>query len=89
MKKKVLNIILILIIALIIAGIIILTIGLYYSVFKAGIPYQDPTPELQIQYEINYNIGNIMTKAGFLTTVCSGGLCAVLLIIKYFLGKES
>lgn len=89
MKKKVLNIILILIIALIIAGIIILTIGLYYSVFKAGIPYQDPTPELQIQYEINYNIGNIMTKAGFLTTVCSGSLCAVLLVIKYFLRKES
>lgn len=89
MKKKVLNIILILTIALIIAGIIISTIGFYYSVFKAGIPYQDPSPELQMQYEINYNIGNIMTKVGLLTTVCSGGLCAVLLLIKYLLRKES
>lgn len=89
MKKKVINTILIFSIALIIVGIIILVIGFYYSVFKAGIPYQDPTPELQIQYEINYNIGNILTKIGTLTTVCSGGLCAVLLLMKFFLRKEA
>lgn len=89
MKKKVLNILLILIIALMIAGIIILAIGFYYSAFKAGIPYQDPTVELQMQYEIDYNIGKVLTKIGSLTTVCSGVICAVLLLIKYFLGKES
>lgn len=89
MKQKILNTVLYLIIALIFVGIIILIIGLYYSVFKAGIPYQDAPIELQKQYEINYNIGNILTKVGFLTTVCSGIICIVLCIIKYFLGKES
>ena len=33
--------------ALIIAGIIILLIGLYYLIIKAGIPYQDPPLDLQ------------------------------------------
>lgn len=89
MKKKILNTILILSIALIIAGIIILVIGFYYSVFKAGIPYQDAPIELQIQYDIDYNIGNVLTKIGFLTTICSGVICAVLFLIKYFLRKES
>lgn len=89
MKQKILNNILTFSIALIIAGIIILVIGFYYSVFKAGIPYQDATIELQIQYEIDYNIGNVLTKIGSITTACSGIICAILLLVKYFLGKES
>ena len=89
MKQKVLNTMLAFIIALIIAGIIISIIGFYYSFFKAGIPYQDPTTELQIQYEIFYNIGKVLTKIGSSTTICSGVICAVLLLIKYFLRKES
>lgn len=70
-------------------SIIVLVMGFYYSVFKAGIPYQDPTIELQIQYEIDYNIGNILTKIGSLTTACSGVIYAILLLLKYFLRKES
>ena len=89
MKQKILNTILTFSIALIITGIIILVIGFYYSVFKAGIPYQDSTIELQIQYEIDYNIGNVLTKIGSITTACSGIICAILLLVKYFLGKES
>ena len=89
MKQKALNIILAFIIALILAGIIILVIGFYYSAIKAGIPYQDAPIELQKQYEINYNIGNVLTKIGSLTTICNGVICAILLLIKYFLRKES
>ena len=48
----------------IIAGIIILLIGLYYWIIKAGIPYQDPTEELRIQYAINMGIGDELVKAG-------------------------
>ena len=55
--------------SLILAGVIILIIGFYYSVIKAGIPYQDPPLELQIQYAINMGIGEIMLKYGFLLTV--------------------
>ncbi len=58
--------------AVILAGIIILCTGMYYCVIKAGIPYQDPPLELQIQYSINMGIGDILVKEGFLISICGG-----------------
>ena len=58
--------------AILLAGIIILLIGIYYCVIKAGIPYQDPPLELQIQYAINTEIGNTLIKEGFLISICGG-----------------
>lgn len=58
--------------AAILAGIIILALGAYYLVIKAGIPYQDPPPELQMQYAVNYGIGTELTKDGFWISVCAG-----------------
>lgn len=58
--------------AVILAGIIILCTGMYYCVIKAGIPYQDPPLELQIQYAINMGIGDILVKEGFLISICGG-----------------
>lgn len=58
--------------AFIIAGMIILFIGIYYAVIKAGIPYQDPPLELQIQYAINAGIGDVLTGCGFTITIFSG-----------------
>lgn len=58
--------------AVILAGIIILCTGMYYCVIKAGIPYQDPPLELQIQYAINTEIGNTLIKEGFLISICGG-----------------
>ena len=58
--------------SIILAGIILLVIGLYYSMIKAGITYQDPPLELQIQYAINMGIGEILSKNGFLIAICGG-----------------
>lgn len=58
--------------AILLAGIIILFIGAYYCVIKAGIPYQDPPLELQIQYAVNMGIGGILVKDGFLISICGG-----------------
>jgi len=58
--------------AVLLAGIIILFIGAYYCIIKAGIPYQDPPLELQIQYAIHMRIGEILVKVGFLISVCGG-----------------
>ena len=58
--------------AAILAGIMILFMGIYYCVIEAGIPYQDPPLELQIQYAINMGIGNILVKEGFLISICGG-----------------
>ena len=68
--------------SLIISGAIILLIGLYYMMIKAGIPYQDPTTEMQIQYEINMGIGNVLSLTGFCMTVIS-------VIIRVVLGVVS
>lgn len=50
--------------AVTLAGIIILCIGLFYVVIKAGLPYQDPTPAMQIRYAVNTEIGDTLTKIG-------------------------
>lgn len=47
-----------------IIGVVILLVGLYYSVFKAGIPYQDPTPEMLQNYNRWLMQGEIMTLTG-------------------------
>ena len=58
--------------SVILAGMILFFIGLYYWMIKAGIPYQDPPLELQIQYAINTRIGEILLANGFIITVCGG-----------------
>lgn len=58
--------------AIILAGMILLITGFYYCVIKAGIPYQDPPLELQIQYAVNMGIGRLLVKNGFLISVCGG-----------------
>lgn len=54
------------------AGLIILVIGLYYILIKAGIPYQDPTVEMQVQYGINHGIGSVLSKTGLIIALCGG-----------------
>lgn len=58
--------------AVLLAGLIILVIGWYYLIIKSGIPYQDPTVEMQIQYEIDYGIGSVLSKTGLILAVCGG-----------------
>lgn len=58
--------------AVILSGIILIFTGSYYCVFKAGIPYQDPPLELQIQYIVDMRIGEILLKNGLLMTICGG-----------------
>lgn len=65
--------------AAILSGLIILFIGLYYLVIKAGIPYQDPPLELQIKYAVNMEIGNVLLKTGTIIFLLSGILRLLLL----------
>jgi len=55
--------------SIVLAGLIILGVGLFYAVIKAGIPYQDPPLELQIQYSINMGIGEELVRIGFRVVV--------------------
>lgn len=78
---KVKNILCWIINSVILAGVVIFLIGLYYWVVKAGIPYQDPTLELQIQYEVNMGIGDILVKNGIVIAICGGMIRLVLGVI--------
>lgn len=67
MKEKTRHILCQIINSVILAGIIILLIGLYYWVVKAGIPYQEPTLEMQIEYAVNMGIGDKLVVSGVKT----------------------
>lgn len=58
--------------SIILAGVIILLIGLYYVLLKAGIPYQDPPLELQIKYAVDMGVGRELAKDGFWLVVFGG-----------------
>lgn len=64
--------------AVILAGVFLLFMGLYYAAVKAGIPYQDPPLELQIRYELNARIGEILVGNG-LRIALGGGVIRLLL----------
>lgn len=64
--------------AVILSGAILVFTGFYYSVIKAGIPYQDPPLELQIQYAVDMKIGEILLKTGLIMTICGGIIRLVL-----------
>ena len=81
MKEKTRNILCQTVNSVILAGAILLLIGLYYSIIKAGIPYQDPPLELQIQYAVNTRIGEILTGNGFVIAVCGGVIRLILRLI--------
>ncbi len=72
MKDKVKRILCQIINSVVMAGVILLLTGLYYSIIKAGIPYQDPPLELQIEYAVNAQIGKVLTGGGLLTALCGG-----------------
>ena len=65
---------------MIIAGVMVLVIGLYYWMIKAGIPYQDPTEELRIQYAINMGIGDALIRNGFKILIL-GVVCRLVMLV--------
>lgn len=45
-------------------GLLIVLAGFTYDVIFAGIPYQDPTPELQARYDFHSSIAGLIYKTG-------------------------
>lgn len=66
--------------SVILAGVILCVMGSYYSIIKAGIPYQDPPLELQIQYAVNMRIGEVLLGNGAVIVI-SGGIIRLLLAL--------
>jgi len=59
-------------IGLIIVGVVIIFLGFVYDVLFAGIPYQDPTPELLATYNFHAQIASIIRWAGLAIMIMVG-----------------
>ncbi len=46
------------------AGAMILVLGLYFWLIRAGLPYQDPTPKMSFEWKVNYRVGEVLTLLG-------------------------
>ena len=84
MKENLKNVLCKICTVVMLSGCIIFFIGLYYWIIKAGIPYQNPPLELQIQYTVNMTIGEILLKNGFVIAI-SGIIVRFLLKIIFAL----
>ena len=67
-------------IATLLAGIVIIMSGFVYDVLFAGIPYQDPTPELQARYDFHSAVAGWFYKTGGILFLV--GLIAIPIILK-------
>ena len=61
-------------------GLLILIAGFLYIVTFAGLPYSDPTPELQAEWKYHENISRIILKIGGF--VLFMGLIAIPFLLK-------
>lgn len=50
---------------LIAAGLVLVVAGFIYNVLFAGIPYQDPTPEMSANYDRHAHIASAICWCGF------------------------
>lgn len=68
------------ILALPMVGLLILIAGFLYFVTFAGLPYPDPTPELQEEWRYHENLSWIVLKIG--CAVLFAGLLAIPFLLK-------
>ena len=62
-----------------ICGLIFTAVGLFYWFFVAGLPYQDPTDEIQKQWLIANLLGDVFFLCGI--TAFVGGIVGELVLI--------
>lgn len=63
------------ILSLFATGMAVILAGFVYDVIFAGIPYQDPSPELLSQYQFHAHIARQFYKVGWIAAVI--GLAAI------------
>jgi hypothetical protein len=71
----------VLIVILIGFGIMVMFVGFMYDVLFAGIPYQDPTPELVARYSFHSQVASIIRWMGACTCLIGCGVMIMLGVI--------
>ncbi|TWT14854.1 hypothetical protein [Reyranella sp. CPCC 100927] len=70
--------------ALITAGVGLVFLGFVYDVLFAGIPYQDPPPELAAEYDRQARVAELISWLGVPLLVTGG----VALLVTLFIGED-
>ena len=68
--------------ALLVIGVMIIFTGFVYDVFFAGIPYQDPTPEMTANYNLHSQIAFAIRWLGVIVSSSGGGVFVFLEIMR-------
>lgn len=70
----------------VLGGILVIA-GLYFTMVKAGLPYQDPTPEMTAQYERHMDIGMVLLLTGLGTGIFCFAYTVVCFLKKKIKGR--
>lgn len=74
---------------LILLGVIVFAAGLAYGSIYAGIPYQDPTPEMQAEWNRSNDIANLIMSTGGLIVLVGVALALFRYISRLFRRETS
>ncbi len=75
--------------AALLAGGILLLAGMYDLIVRAGIPYQDPTPELTFRFAVREAVGKKLLRNGTIALAAgAAGRLAARLLRRGNAGKE-
>lgn len=73
--------------AMIVLGAAIMITGFFYDVLFAGIPFQDPTPELQASYRYHAAVASVIEVTGAMVAL-AGIVAGVLVVARAAVGKR-
>jgi hypothetical protein len=65
-------------------GILLVFGGIIYDILYAGIPYQDPTPEMSARYAYHSHIASNYYKIGGVTLLLGVTACATQFVVYRF-----
>lgn len=66
-------------------GIVLVLVGFVYDLLFAGLPYQDPTPEIQSRWESHKFVANLFYETGGIIFLL--GLFAAPFVLKIMMRK--
>jgi hypothetical protein len=66
------------------AGLLLLIGGFVYDIVFAGIPYQDPPPDLIVSYNRHAHIASVLEWIGFILFLSSGVGGITQLVVRRF-----
>ena len=69
-------------VVLVATGLLLIAGGFIYDVLFAGIPYQDPTPEMSARYDLHSRVASVVYLAGVGAFLTGAAAVAYRLVVR-------